>query len=169
MTSSVTVRPTIRRATEADLPAIVRIYNQAIVSSVATFDLEPYAVEARREWFDQFGDEHPMFVAEAEGNVVGFAYYLPYRAKAAYARTKETTIYVDTGFHRRGVGRALYEALIEHARRGGVHVLMAVLGGRNPASEALHRALGFEQVGHYREVGRKFGGWVDTYTFQKIL
>lgn len=104
-----------------------------------------------------------------DANILGFAYYLPYRAKPGYDATRETTVYVRAGIERRGVGSALYRELIRRAEAGGVHVLIAVLGGRNRASEALHRKFGFEQVGHCREVGRKFDQWVDTYTWQRIL
>lgn len=159
----------IRPATLDDLPAIVRIYNHAIETSVATFDLEPYTVEQRREWFAQFGAEHPLLVADDGGETIGFAYYLPYRSKPGYATTKETTVYVDSGHHRAGVGSALYGRLIEIARERGVHALVAVLGGQNHASEALHRKFGFEMEGRFPELGRKFGRWVDIYNFVKIL
>lgn len=159
----------IREATIDDLPDIVRIYNHAVENSVATFDVETFTPEQRREWFGAFGDEHPILVCESEGRVQGYAYYLPYRPKQGYDRTKETTVYVDPKAHGEGVGTLLYEELIERARRAGVHALMAVLGGKNLASEALHRKFGFELRGSFPEVGRKFGAWVDTYTFQKIL
>lgn len=159
----------VREAKAEDLTAIVRIYNHAIETSVATFDTEPFTVDRRHEWFAQFGRERPLLVCEAGGAVAGFAYYLPYHAKPGYARTMETTLYVDPAYQRRGVGSALYEELIERARSAGVHVLIAVLDGENGASRAIHRKLGFEQVGYYREVGYKFGAWIDTTTFQKIL
>lgn len=162
----------VRDAAPGDLPAIVAIYNREIETGVATFDLAPYAVEDRRDWFAQFGAEHPLLVCEAPeapARVAGFAYYLPYRAKAGYARTKETTIYVDPDFRRRGVGRALYGELFRRARAAGVHVLVAVLGGENRASEALHLACGFAFVGRYPEVGYKFGGWVNAYSYVRVM
>jgi phosphinothricin acetyltransferase len=159
----------VRNATIDDLPAIVDIYNHAIETSVATFDLEPYAVAERREWFAQFGAEHPLLVCEDAGEVHGFAYYTPYRTKAAYNATKETTIYTHSAARRRGVATRLYTELIARARASGVHALIAVLGGENPESAALHRKMGFVQIGHLREVGRKFGAWVDTYYFQLML
>ncbi len=119
--------------------------------------------------FAQFSDESPLFVAELDQQVAGYAYYLPFRAKAAYARTKELTVYVDAGAHRRGLASALYLRLIEHARARGVHALIGVLGGENPASASLHQKLGFELVGHLREVGRKFDRYVDTYYYEMLL
>jgi len=160
----------IRDATIDDLPDIVRIYNHAIETSVATFDTDPYTVEERKPWFAQFGTEHPLLVCEADQvGVIGFAYYLPFRPKAGYAKTKESTIYVDASSHHCGIGTALYAQLIERATKAGIHTLVAVLGGENLPSEGLHRKFGFELAGQYREVGRKFGNWVDTRTFQKIL
>ena len=159
----------IRAATPDDLDAIVRIYNRAIINSVATFDLEPVTVSDRLDWFAQFGVEHPLLVCELDSDLAGYGYYLPYRLKPGYAQTKELTVYVDPSAHRGGIGTALYERLIATARGAGVHVLLGVLGGRNPASRALHLKFGFEEVGHLREVGRKFDAWVDTTFFQKIL
>ena len=159
----------IRAATLGDLEAIVRIYNHAVLNTVATFDLVPVTVSERLDWFAQFGEAHPLFVCEVDSAVMGYGYYLPYRLKPAYAQTKELTVYVDPSAHRGGIGTALYERLISTARLAGIHVLLGVLGGRNPASRALHQKLGFDEVGNLREVGHKFGAWVDTTTFQKIL
>lgn len=160
----------IRPAVQNDLPSIVAIYNQAIQSSVATFDTSTYTVEDRADWFAQFGDEHPLLVCQSEeGSVAGFAYFLPYRPKPGYSRTKETTIYVDPAWHRKGVAASLYEELIQCAKSNGVHALIAVLGGKNAPSERLHEKFGFRLVGHYPEVGFKFEMWVDTYTYIKIL
>lgn len=159
----------VRDATRADLPAIVDIYNHEILTTAATFDLEPFTVEQRVDWFMQFGGEHPLLVCDHGGAVLGFAYYLPYRSKAAYDATKETTIYTHHRARRRGVGDRLYGELIERARRAGVHALIAVLGGDNPESRALHLKHGFAPVGHLRGVGRKFDAWVDTHYFEKLL
>ena len=140
-----------------------------MLNTVATFDVEPVKASERVDWFGQFGDEHPLFVCEIDAKVVGYGYYLSYRVKPAYSRTKELTVYVDPKAHRSGVGSALYTRLIESARAAHVHVLLGVLSGQNAASRALHLKFGFEEVAHLREVGRKFDKWVDTTFFQKIL
>ena len=158
----------VRRATAEDLPRIVAIYNHAIEHTTATFDTEPFTVEARRTWFARFDDDNPLFVAE-ENDLLGFAYYAPYRPKPGYAHTKETTVYVDPKAVARGIGHALYEALIAHAREHNVHVLMAVLAGDNPASVALHQKHGFTEVGRLREVGHKHGSWIDTTYWHLLL
>jgi phosphinothricin acetyltransferase len=159
----------VRRGTIEDLSAIAAIYNHAIEHGVATFDVEVVSAAERRVWFTQFDETHPLFVCESDGSVVGYAYYLPFRQKAAYARTKECTVYVAPDRHRRGVGSALYDVLVAHARAHEVHALIGVLGGDNPASAALHRKFGFIEVGHLREVGHKFGRYVDTHYFERVL
>lgn len=147
----------------------MRIYNQAVDGGVATFDLTPFTVAQRRPWFDQFDAAHPLLVLDADEGLAGFAYYLPYRAKPAYARTKECTVYVDEGRQGRGAGSRLYEALIARARRDRVHVLIGVIADGNPGSVALHKKFGFTRMGRLEEVGRKFDRWIGTDFYQKIL
>lgn len=159
----------VRDARREDLEGIVRIYNQAVVGDVATFDLDPVSVEQRIPWLQQFGEQHPLLVAELDGAVAGFAYYLPYRTRKAYDRTKECTVYIDEARHRRGVGSALYDELLRRARANGVHVLIGVISGGNPASVALHRKFGFIHVGTLEEVGWKFERWIPTHFYQLIL
>ena len=159
----------VRRGTTDDLAAIAAIYNHAIEHTVATFDTGSVTVAERRVWFAQFDDIHPLFVCESDEAVVGYAYYLGFRQKPAYARTKECTVYVAPDKHQRGVGSALYQVLIAHARAAGVHALIGVLGGDNPGSVALHRRFGFEERGHLREVGHKLGQFVDTHYFELVL
>lgn len=159
----------VRTANEADLPEIVRVYNQSVTCSTATFDIEPVTVEARRAWLTRFSDSDPLFVCESGSGIAGFAYYVPYRPKAGYAKTKELTIYVDTDHQGRGVGSRLMQQLIDHATERKVHVLLGVIADGNPASRALHDKFGFERVGCLREVGHKFGRWADTEFYQKIL
>jgi phosphinothricin acetyltransferase len=159
----------VRRATRTDLGALVDIYNHYVLTTVATFDVDPCTVDDRQAWFDQFDDAHPLLVATVDAEVVGYAYYLPFRRKPAYGRAKECTVYVAHGWHGRGVGTGLYTVLIERAAQRGVHALLGVLGGDNPASVRLHERFGFVCVGHLRQVGFKFGGFVDTHYYEKIL
>jgi L-amino acid N-acyltransferase len=159
----------IREAAQADLDEIVRIYNQAVTGGVATFDLEPVTVAHRQGWFEQFGPDNPLLVAAGDAGLTGFAYYLPFRAKPGYAMTRETTVYIDEACQRQGIGTALYRELIARARSQGLHTLIGVISGGNPASVELHLRFGFERVGQLREVGRKFGRWVDTDYYQLLL
>jgi phosphinothricin acetyltransferase len=159
----------VRSAQPGDLREIVAIYNHYVTHSVVTFDVDPVTIEDRRTWFEQFDRAHPLLVCEIGDDLVGYAYYLPFRAKRAYDGTKECTVYVASDCQGRGIGKALYAALVEHARTHGVHALVGVLGGNNAASAALHQSLGFELVGHLREVGYKLGRFVDTYYYEKLL
>lgn len=159
----------IREAEESDLSEIIRIYNQAVVDTVATFDLVPWVADEQLAWFSNFGSDHPFYVAEGASGLLGYGYYAPFRSRAAYAGTKELSVYVDPRAFRLGVGSALYQRLIETARRRNVHVLLGIVGGENPSSRALHEKFGFVQVGAMRQVGRKFGQWVDVFIYQKIL
>jgi L-amino acid N-acyltransferase len=159
----------VRTAEPRDLEAIVAIYNYAVRETTATFDTEPVMVADRGDWFAQFGREHPLLVADTGGSVAGFAYYLPYRTRPAYRTSKESTVYVEPERHRQGIASALYTELFARARANGVHAMIAVLGGDNPASAALHLKFGFRLVGRLEEVGRKFDRWVDTQYFQLLL
>jgi phosphinothricin acetyltransferase len=109
-----------------------------------------------------------FLVAVDAGSVVGFAYSGPFRARPAYAATRETSVYLAAGARGTGVGRALYSELLTRLDDAGVHTQVAVVALPNDASEALHRALGFERVGVLREVGRKFGRYIDTAWWQRM-
>ena len=161
----------VRDATSDDRHAIVAIYNHAVEHTLATFDLEPFSMAAREPWFTQFGEQNPLLVCERVGDceVLGFAYYLPFRPKPAYAQTREISVYTHPDARRQGVARLLYQVLFKRARAANVHTLIAVLGGDNPPSRALHESLGFAYCGALLEVGRKHGQWVDTHYFQKAL
>jgi L-amino acid N-acyltransferase YncA len=151
-----------RVATEQDLPAIKAIYDHQVLTGIATFDTEPPPLEkwAERLSSNEAGDH--LLVAESDGVVVGCAYSSTYRPRRAYARTRETSVYLAPEAGGRGLGRALYDALLSRLRSEEMHVALGVIALPNPASEALHRACGFERVGVLPEVGYKFEGWIDT-------
>ena len=159
---------TLRTATPGDLPAMTAIYNEAVVSSLATFEIHPRGTEhyatavasARR------GDH--VVVAEHRGRVLGMAYSGTYRARPAYDATREVSIYLATDARGGGLGRRLYGELLARVDADGIHTCLAVIAQPNPASEALHRAVGFEPAGILREVGRKFDRWVDTGWWQRM-
>lgn len=116
---------TIRPATEADLEAITRIYNDAGVGTTASYDLEPVSVDERREWLERHtSSNHPVLVAVADGEVLGFAGYGSFRDKAGYGQTVEHSVYVADGARALGVGRMLMLALIDRARGDGIHVMV---------------------------------------------
>ena len=158
----------VRTATAADLPALAEIYTDAVLTSVATFDVEPQPPDlfAARVASTRPGDH--VVVAEADGRVVGMAYAATYRPRPAYDGTRETSVYLAPDARGRGLGRALYGELLRRVDADGIHTCLAVIAEPNAASEALHAALGFERVGTLREVGRKFDRWVDTTWWQRI-
>jgi L-amino acid N-acyltransferase YncA len=158
---------TVRTATDDDLEAMAQIYTEAALSSVATFDVGPQPPDhfAVRVASRRPGDH--VVVADEAGRVVGMAYAVPYRPRPAYDLTRETSVYLGTGAQGRGVGRQLYTELLRRVDGDGIHVCLAVIARPNPASEALHRGLGFELVGTLHEVGRKFDRWVDTALWQR--
>ena len=159
---------TIRSATGDDLDAMAEIYNDAVLHDVATFDVEPQPprVFADRVSSTRAGDH--VLVADDGGRVLAMAYAVPYRPRPAYDRTRETSVYVAAGARGRGLGRLLYGELLRRVDADGIHVCLAVIAQPNAASEALHAAVGFEHVGTLREVGRKFGRWVDTAWWQRV-
>ena len=160
----------VRAATEADLSAIAAIYGHAVRTSVATFDLED---PDPAYWQAKLDSPHPgdhLLVAEdADGQVVGYAYSASFRPRPAYDATRETSVYLAPEATGRGVGTALYTRLLELLREAGVHLVVAVVAQPNPASNALHRSVGFREVGTLEEVGHKLGRWVSTTWFQLPL
>ncbi len=164
---------TVRPATRADVPDILDIYNEAVLNTTASYDLEPVSLESRLEWFaEKQGSGHPVFVAEeGEGGagLLGWSTYGAFRAKPGYGYTAEHSVYVAAGARGRGVGRSLMLPVIEHARAAGLHVLVGGVDASNAASIGLHLSLGFVQVAHFRQVGRKFGRWLDLAFLQLLL
>lgn len=159
----------VRPATMADLRSIDDIYNEAILTSTATWDEEPWSPEQRRRWFHDRTSDNPALVAEVEGRCAGFAYMSYYRPRSGYRFTREDTIYLHQDFRGQGVGSLLLGALIDEARRLGIHCLIAVIAGDNQPSIRLHRKLGFEVAGIKRECGFKFGAWQDLTEMTLLL
>lgn len=146
------------------------IYNPVVESSTATFDLVPRSLEQQRDWLaDRAGARIVLVAQDDDGTVAGFAAISPYRERAAYSTTVEDSVYVGDAHQGRGVGRLLLEALIDTARAHGFHAMMARIVADHEASIALHAVCGFEVVGHEREVGRKFGRWLDVTLMERLL
>lgn len=161
--------PTIRRATDADLDGITRIYDQYIVGSAVSFDTEPWPRERRIAWWDEH-QGHPrlvVLVADVDGDVVGAAYSSWYRPKVAYERSVETSIVLDGAWTGRGLGRRLYSALLDELAEAGTHRAYAVVTLPNAASVDLHHALGFRDVGVEDECGWKLDRYWSTLTLEK--
>jgi L-amino acid N-acyltransferase YncA len=159
----------IRRATGADLPAITEIYNEAILTTTASFDTEPKTVEERLRWFQEHEERHPVIVAVTAGQVVGWSAISRWSERKAYDDTGETSFYVRSEFRGRGIGRRLKEATIDEARRLGFHTLIARVAEGNDASLHLNESCGFVHVGTLRQVGRKFGRLLDVHILQRMF
>jgi phosphinothricin acetyltransferase len=161
----------IRPAEARDIAAITRIYAHAVRHGTASFELDPpdEAETARR--FEALRDGgFPYLVAELDGRIAGYAYAGPYRVRPAYRFTVEDSIYIDPAMQRRGVGRALLDALLIEAQARGFRQMVAVIGdSAQLASIELHRAAGFRMVGAFEAVGFKFGRWLDSVLMQKAL
>ena len=161
--------PAVRPATRGDLSTIRAIYNQYVHTSTCTFRLDPETAAEREAWFAGRGPAHPVVVAEAAGAVLGWAALSPWKERAAYARSVEASVYVHPDYRRRGLGRVLLVDLIARGRALGHHVIIGGACTEHPASIALQETLGFEHVACFREVGYKFGRWLDVAYLQLIL
>ncbi|MBS1702614.1 MAG: N-acetyltransferase [Armatimonadetes bacterium] len=159
----------IRLATEADADAINDVYNYYVHHSTCTFHLEPVTREERVEWLNGHSEKHPVLVYEVDGKVVGWASLSVHRPRPAYGNTVETSVYIDHRFHGRGIGKALLGELIRLANMHGHHTMLGGMEASQIASIRLHESLGFEKVAHYREIGYKFGQWLDTVFYQLML
>ena len=159
----------IRPATEADLQAISDIYNHYVLHDTCTFQIEPETIESRRDWFAAHGERHPVIVAEGRSGVIGWGSLSKFRERAAYDRTVEPSVYLDHRHLGRGLGRVLLVELIDHARRLGYHTVIGGTCSEKTASIKLQAALGFQPVARLREVGFKFGRWLDVEYMQLML
>lgn len=168
-------------AEEGDLDAITEIYNAEVTETLVTFDIVPRSVAEQQDWLARHRGAYPAVVAvdppdpagrllgARDEPVLGFGSLSPFREKPAYATTVENSVYVARHCRRRGVGRALLEALVQLAKEHGFHTIIARTEGSNTASTELHLACGYELVGVEREVGRKHGRWLDVVELQRML
>ncbi len=160
----------IRPAELSDAPAIMGIYNPVVQTSTATFDLEPRTLAQQEAWLqDRSGARIVLVAVDDDGTIAGFAALSSYRDRPAYSTTVEDSVYVDPDFQGCGVGRLLLGSLVDTARAHGFHAMIARIVSDHEASIALHSACGFEIIGHEREVGRKFGRWLDVTLMERLL
>jgi L-amino acid N-acyltransferase YncA len=153
----------IRHADPArDAAACVEIYSPFVTDSAVSFDVVPPTVEEFSAKIAHLSDTHAFLVADDAGRVAGYAYSSPYRERVAYRWSAEVSVYVHSDYRGHGVGRQLYEALLELMRRQGVRVAIAGITQPNPASMALHHSCGFRTVGVFERIGFKAGAWRDV-------
>jgi L-amino acid N-acyltransferase YncA len=160
----------IRDATPDDAEDIAAIYAHHVLHGTASFDTEPPSVDTWVTKIKELGRKSwPFSVAERDGRVVGYAYATQFRDRPAYAETCENSVYVAHDAVGNGIGTALVTALVDGAAQSGFRQMIAVIGGGEPASVALHARLGFVHAGRMRSVGRKFGRLLDTVYMQRAL
>ena len=163
--------PEIRPATEADLPFIAEIYEQAVRFGTATFELTPPDLtEMMRRFRALMDGGFPYLVAILDDRVVGYAYAGPYRPRPAYRFTVENSVYLEPATHRRGIGLQLLQRLIVESEARGYRQMIAVIGdSANAGSIGVHTRCGFQMIGTHPSVGLKFGRWLDTVMMQLAL
>jgi phosphinothricin acetyltransferase len=161
--------PEIRKAVPLDVPAITEIYNEAILTTTATFDIKPKTVASQRNWFKVHGKRNPVLVAVVDGKVVGWVSLSEYSARCAYADTVELSLYIKEVFRNQGVGKRLMTAVLAEGQKAGLHSVISRIAGGNDISIHLHKQFGFQDVGVMKEVGNKFGKLLDVYIMQKMF
>ena len=162
----------VRDATDADLPGILLIYNEVVRTSSAVYTEQEATLDDRRAWLAARERQgFPVLVAEdpADGSVLGYATFGDFRPWPGYRHTVEHSVYVRADARGRGLGRTLMEPLFKRAAAIGKHVMVAGIDAANPASIRLHERLGFERAGTLREVGAKFGRWLDLVFMQRFF
>ena len=152
--------PHIRQATEADIQGIFQIYDWHVQNGIATFETKVKYDQEKREWFDSHNGAHQLFVAIESENVIGWAALSPWSPREAYSRTAECSVYVAAEFEGQGIGKVLLTHLLDNSPN--IHVVIARIAEPNPASVALHRSAGFQDIGVMQEVGEKFGKLLDV-------
>ena len=159
----------VRLAAATDAEAIRAIYNVEVTESTNTFDLVPRTLEQQHAWLAEHAGAHPAIVAVRDGEVVGYGSLSPYKERPAYATTVEDSLFVHQGHRGEGVGRRLLDELVRLAGDHGFHAVIARIVGDNAASIRVHEACGFTLVGVEKEVGRKFGRWLDVVDLQRLI
>lgn len=158
---------TVRGATEADVGHIHALLNHYISTSTCIFREDPQSLDECRSYVTERAPAHPLLVAEEAGVIVGFGALSAFRSKSGYRRTVEDSVYVAQDRHRRGIGTTLLAALVTRAQELDHHQMVAVIEANQPVSVALHARHGFVEAGRLREVGFKFGHWLDAIVMQR--
>jgi L-amino acid N-acyltransferase len=160
----------IRGATHDDLPAILDIYNDAILTTTAVYSEKPHTLATRRQWYkERMENNFPVFVAENDSDIVGFSSFGHFRAWPCYRYTVEISVYVQASQRGKGIGKLLIEPLITRARQMNMHALIAGISADNEISLKLHKNFGFTEVAHFKAVGYKFGRWLDLKFLELML
>lgn len=161
---------TIRNASESDLEAILAIYNDVIINTTAVYSEEPHTLAMRKTWYhDRVENNFPVYVAEADGKVAGFSSFGHFRVWPCYRYTVEVSVYVDAVYRGRGISKILLQSLIDRAREMNMHAVIAGISADNEISLNLHQSFGFKEVADFKEVGYKFGRWLDLKFLELLI
>lgn len=159
----------VRPATLGDAESIVNIYNYYVKNTTVTFEEEAVGVSEMRERMREAFEKYAWLVYETEGKVVGYAYSSAWRSRPAYRYSVEVSVYLENGLSGKGIGSALYRELLDRLIRLDLHSVIGGMALPNDACIALHNKYGFGKVAHFKEVGYKFGKWIDVVYYEKIL
>jgi L-amino acid N-acyltransferase len=160
----------IRDAREDDLEAILDIYNDVIINTTAVYSEKPHTLQMRSQWYhERVNNNFPVYVAEAGGKIAGFSSFGHFRAWPCYRYTVEVSVYVDQSFRGKGISKILSLALIDRAKAMNIHAVIAGISADNEISIQLHQSLGFKEVANFKEVGYKFGRWLDLKFFELLI
>jgi L-amino acid N-acyltransferase YncA len=161
---------TIREATENDLPAILEIYNDVILNTTSVYSEQPHTMAMRLAWFkERTSAGFPVIIAKQNGVIAGFGSYGHFRIWQCYRFTAEHSVYVHKDHRGQGISKLLLQELITRAKNAGLHALIAGVDSNNQVSLKLHLKFGFTQVAHFKEVGFKFGRWLDLLFLELLL
>ena len=159
----------IRYVTQRDVKRITEIYNDYIINTTISFEVKPLTEDEMRNRIESVLAHGPFLVWEEDGEIAGYCYAHPWKERAAYHNTLETTVYLAPQYFRRGIGSQLMHELINQCRVDNIKVLIACITATNEASIKMHEALGFKQVSYFSQVGEKFGQWLDVIDMQLTL
>ena len=161
---------TIRLADKNDLPRLLEIYNDILINTTAIYSSEPHTLQMRTEWFETKRQQgFPVYVAEYNNAIAGFATFGPFRAWPGYRYTVENSVYVASEARGNGIGKSLMPYIINGAKAMNMHAMVAGIDAENTASIKLHELFGFVEVAHFKEVGFKFERWLDLKFLELIL
>ena len=159
----------IRYVTQRDVKRITEIYNDYIINTTISFEVKPLTEDEMRNRIESVLAHGPFLVWEEDGEIAGYCYAHPWKERAAYHNTLETTVYLAPQYFRRGIGSQLMRELINQCRVDNIKVLIACITANNEASIKMHEVLGFKQVSYFSQVGEKFGQWLDVIDMQLTL
>ena len=159
----------IRHIEPKDYQQVCDIYNHYVLTTTASFEIDPVSLEEMERRVQEFTPTHPWLVYEQDGKVIGFAYASKWRPRPAYRFTSEVTIYLDKEHLSKGIGKQLYKELFRQLKELGMHSMIATIALPNGKSQALHESFGFKQVARFKDMGYKLDQWIDVGYWQCML